>query len=312
LTRDGGQARNERKLLKKHDQILQSRKPNNLDREKVNFLPNDISITDHTLALVGPQTEKSTFLGLLPPMTNQDEHISEIKPIHRDDPKLYWIFHDMDFMDWESTNGSQVLWLFGPRDRGITEVASHLVGLANEKVSQTKGAVFYFFCSAAEIESSVATTFTSSFLRHILNGSGELQAKSIATTFVSTLLLKILYRDSSRFHKGDSSITNVKKILKASGGELLEALTEAIGDLKEIQYMSFIIDRIDRLGKEGVSFVNRYLEKTKETPECKAFITSLLVSDIKELVNWLPCIEYDKERKGMDKHYAPFPNLESS
>jgi len=92
----------------------------------------------------------------------------------------------------------------------------------------------------------------------------------------------------------------------------LEALTEAIGDLKEIQYMSFIIDRIDRLGKEGVSFVNRYLEKTKETPECKAFITSLLDSDIKELVNWLPCIEYDKERKGMDKHYAPFPNLESS
>ncbi|KAF8533665.1 hypothetical protein BDD12DRAFT_473820 [Trichophaea hybrida] len=241
------------------------------------------------------QTEKSTFLGLLP-MTNQDEYISKIDPIHRDSPKLYWIFKNIDFEHWESADSSQMLWVFGPHDHGVTAASSYIIDLAKEGASQTKGVVFYFFCSAVE-KSSVATNFTHTFLRHILNGSEDVQAKSIATTFLSTLLRNILLRDSSRFHKEDSSITTVKKILNALDGELLEALTEAVVHIREVQEASIIIDGIDKIGQEGASFVNRYLQKTKAIPKFKAFVTSQPDPYIKAIVNGLPCIEYNQERK---------------
>jgi hypothetical protein len=242
-------------------------------------------------------------------MTNQDEHISKIDPIHRDSPKLYWIFKNIDFEHWESADSPQMLWVFGPPDHGVTAASSHIIDLAKEGASQIEGVVFYFFCSAVEKKSSVATNFTHSFLRHILNGSEDDQAKSIATTFLSTLLRNILPRDSSRFHKEDSSITTVKKILDALDSELLEALTEAVVHIREVQEASIIIDGIDKIGQEWASFVNRYLQKTKAMPKFKAFVTSQPDPHIKAIVDGLPCIEYDQERKGLDTYHSLTSNL---
>ncbi|KAF8532761.1 hypothetical protein BDD12DRAFT_785326, partial [Trichophaea hybrida] len=258
------------------------------------------------LKSLGPLTEKSAFLGLLPPMTNQDERISKIAPIQHNDPKLYWIFQDIDFKDWESTNRSQVLWLFGPPDRGITEVSSHFVSLAKQKASQTEGAVFYFFCSMLEMERSVATIFTNSVLRHILNGSGDDQAKKIVSTFLSTLLDKVLERDKSRFRKEDSSTTTAKKILDASDSELLEALTKAVDEVKEIQETSIIIDRIDILRKEGAQFLEKFCSQAIINPKFKALLTCRSDPHIQDMVVEVfsveykerrLCIEYDKERQ---------------
>ncbi|KAF8542374.1 hypothetical protein BDD12DRAFT_876727 [Trichophaea hybrida] len=255
---------------------------------------------DKILEMIGPQTEKSVFLGLLPPMTNQDEHISTVNP---DDPKLYWIFQDIDFKDWlegfhtigEATDSSQVLWIFGPPNRGITEVASHIVGLTKGNAS---GAGFYFFCSMLERETSVATTFTTSVLHHILNSSGDNQARSIVTTFLSTLLHIILERNHWHFREEDSSAITVEKILNASfGGELLRALTEAVVKIETIPDTPLIIDGIDKLGKEGAQFLQRFCSQAIISPKFKALLTCRPDPHIKEIVDGVLCIEYDKERQ---------------
>ena len=236
-------------------------------------------------------------------MTNQGKHISKTASLHRNDPKLYWIFKDIGFKDWESADSPPVLWLFGPPNRGMTDASLHL---ARERTSRTeKGLVFYFFCSTMERESSVSTTFTYSFLRHILNGSGDYQAKSITTTFLKSLLLEILRREPSRFQEKDTPGTTVKKILDASNGELLKALTEAVFDIKDIQEASIIIDGVDKLGKEGAYFLKRFCEHIMRTTlKFKVLLTCLLGPDIRSIVDGMPYIEYDKERKGLDAPYS--------
>ena len=237
------------------------------------------------------------FLGLLPPMTNQDEHISPVNP---DDPKLYWIFQDINFKDWES-DGSQVLWIFGPPDHGLTEVASHTIGL---KKGNASGAVFYFFCSMLERETSVATAFTTSVLHHILNGSSDNKAKSIVTTFLSILLHKILERDQWHFREEDSSVITVKKILDTSlGSELLRALTETIVKIETIPDTPLIIEGIDKLGKEGAQFLEKFYSKAIVSPKFKALLTCRTDPHIKEIVDGVLCIEYDKERQGLGTSY---------
>jgi hypothetical protein len=237
------------------------------------------------------------FLGLLP-ITNQAERISNIAAIHRNDPKLYWIFQDIDFKDWESTDNPQVLWLFGPSDRGMTDVSLHL---ARERTSRKEeGPVFYFFCSAVERESMVPNTFTHSFLRHILNCSRDDQAKSITTSFLGSLLRNILHREPSRFQKEDPPGTTVKKILNASNGELLEALTEAVSDITDIQEASIIIDGIHKLGKEGAYFLKIFCAHMKTTPKFKVLLTCSMDPDIKRIIDSVSSIEYDKERQGLD------------
>jgi hypothetical protein len=262
---------------------------------------NDIKITNYPLMPVEPQTEKSTFLGLLP-MTNQGEHISKAASLHRNDPKLYWIFKDIGFKDWESEDSPQVLWLFGPPNRGMADASLHL---ARERTSRTeKGLVFYFFCSIMERESSVSTTFTYSFLRHILNGSGDCQAKLITSTFLKSLLLEILRREPSRFQKKDTPGTTLKNVLDASDGELLKALTEAVFDIKGIQEASIIIDGIHNLGKEGAYFLKKFCEHMKTTPKFKALLTCSSDPNMRGIVDGMPYIEYDKERKGLGAPYS--------
>ncbi|KAF8539940.1 hypothetical protein BDD12DRAFT_881439 [Trichophaea hybrida] len=265
---------------------------NNFDRDESQARLNRPLRHDEILELIGPQTEKSVFLSLLPPIINQDEHISPVNP---NDPKLYWIFQDIDYKDWVSTGSSQVLWIFGPPDRGITEVASHFVGITKGNAS---GAVFYFFCSMLEKETSVATTFTTSVLHHILNSSGDNQARSIITTFLSTLLHMILKRDQRHFLEEDSSVITVKDILNASlGRELLSALTETVVKIETIPDTPLIIDGIDKLGKEGAQFLEKFCSQAIVSPKFKALLTCRPDPYIKEIVDGMLCIEYDKERQ---------------
>ncbi|KAF8535193.1 hypothetical protein BDD12DRAFT_753344, partial [Trichophaea hybrida] len=156
-----------------------------------------------------------------------------------------------------------------------------------------------------ERETSIATTFTNTVLHHILNGSDDNQARSIVTTFLSTLLHKILERDQWHFREEDSSAITVEKILKASsGGELLRALTETIVKVETIPDTPLIIDGIDTLGKEGVQFLEQFCSQPIIGPKFKALITcrpdphiKQIVDDIKEIVDGVLCIEYDKERQ---------------
>ncbi|KAF8541766.1 hypothetical protein BDD12DRAFT_731270, partial [Trichophaea hybrida] len=131
-------------------------------------------------------------------------------------------------------------------------------------------------------------------LHHILNGSGDNQARSIVTTFLSTLLHKILERDRWHFREKDSSVITVEEIVNASlGGELLSALTETVVKIETIPDTLLIIDGIDKLGKEGAQFLEKFCSQAK----FKALLTCRPDPHIKEIVDGVLCIEYDKERQ---------------
>ncbi|KAF8535369.1 hypothetical protein BDD12DRAFT_912820 [Trichophaea hybrida] len=237
--------------------------------------------------------ETNSFLDLLLPMTDHVKHISKTSSIDSDDPKLYWILRNADFKIWESADNSQVLWLFGgPPGCSMTGVSSFI---AKQEASRRNDGVFYFSCLK---EGSDAITFTHSVLRHILNGSEPRQAKSIIKTFLSTLLFKIIQQDRSRFRDGRSSVITVEEILKAEGDGLLEALTEAVVEMKTIPDMPIVIDGIDKIGLDGSRFLTRFCSNSTVSPKPKVLLTCRLDPTSRNNCG-IPCIviEYDKERQ---------------
>jgi len=230
-------------------------------------------------------------------MANLDEHILPIDP---DDPKLYWIFRDEDFVRWKSEVHPQVLLLLGgPLSCRMAAISSHIA-------HQETGAVFFFSCS-----SDLATTFAHSILRHILEVSDDHQAKSITTTFLSTLLDVILQTDPRHFQNGDS-ITTMKKILDAPDSEHFEALTKAVEQVNEILETTIIIDGIDKLGEHGVQFIEKFCSQPIISPKFKLLFTcrpdrhtTKLVAEVLRIQpkERQRCIEYDKERQGLGRFY---------
>ena len=163
---------------------------------------------------------------------------------------------------------------------------------------QATGTVFYFSCNLVTIP-----TFAHSILHHFLNVSDDRQAKSIIITFLSTLLHKILQRDPFHFQDGDSS-TTVANALYALGGELLEALTKAVDQVKDIQVTSIIIDGIDKLGKEGAQFLKRFCSQQITSLKLKVQLVCQWDVHIQILGTGVHCIEYDKERQGLGAFYT--------
>jgi hypothetical protein len=269
---------------------------------------NDIPIiTDYLFTLVVAKLETNSFLDLLLPMTDHVEHISKTSSIDPDDPKLYWILRNADFKIWESADNSQVLWLFGgPPGCSMTGVSSFI---AKQEASRRNDEVFYFSCSKEG--SDAITTFTHSVLRHILNGSEPRPAKSIIKTFLSTLLFKIIQRDRQRFKDGRSSVITVEEILKAEGGGLLEALTEAVVEMKTIPDTPIVIDGMDKIGPDGARFLTRFCSHPTPSPKPKVLLTCRLDPNIKEMAAGVPCfiLEYDKERQGLGTYYCLAVNL---
>ncbi|KAF8541113.1 hypothetical protein BDD12DRAFT_683950, partial [Trichophaea hybrida] len=225
------------------------------------------------------------FLGLLP-MTNQDEQFSPINP---DDPKLYWIFRNEDFIRWKTEDDRQVLLLLGgPPGCRMTDVSSHI---ANK---DAQGALFYF-----SGRTMGTATFALSVLRHILEVSDDHQAKSITATFLSSRLHNILQRDPLHFRDTDPT-TTITEILDALDDELLQALTTTVDQVQEINETSIIIDGIDKLGKEGAQFLERFCLQPIISPKFKVLLTCRPNPHFEKLIAGVSCIEYDKERQEHD------------
>jgi hypothetical protein len=242
--------------------------------------------------------ETSTFLDLLLSTTDHHEHILPVDP---DDPKLYWILRDADFKVWEPADDSQMLWLFGgPPGCSMTGVSSFI---AKKEASRRDGPVLYISCSMEG--ANAITSFTHSVLRYILNGSDARQAELIIESFLSTLLLKIIQRDRSRFKDASPSVISVEEILKAKRDGLLDALTEAVVEIRTIQNIPIIIDGIDKIGPDGARFFTRFW--SIQSPKPKVLLICRADPSIKEIVG-APCIdstiiEYDRERQGLRASY---------
>jgi ankyrin repeat domain-containing protein 50 len=100
---------------------------------------------------------------------------------------------------------------------------------------------------------------------------------------------------------------NIKKILYAPTDQLWTALG-AVLSYEQKRELSIIIDGLDKVEHQKDEFIRgvrafiEYLQK--RVSMVKALLISRPQAEIKDLFRGLPCIEYDKERKGSATPYV--------
>jgi hypothetical protein len=167
--------------------------------------------------------------------------------------------------------------------------------------------VLYFFCSTAPTEVPTAISFVSTIVHQLICSLPQLKEK-VTTVFLRTLLDTILRKEPlsnselSRFRGNDSVEATVKKILKASSNGYWSAL-RAVLDIERERGLYLIIDGLDKTGHQNYEFAREvcvFLEDLRERRSTtRVLLTSRPQAAIKEVLSGLPCIEYDRERKGL-------------
>ena len=156
------------------------------------------------------------------PAVDQEAYKSRMQS-NCDVPKYYWIFRDMGFEQWRSTNtgGVKVLWLSGPAECQISAASSRIVDLAKETYAGVRHLVLYFFCSTAPTGVPVTVTFANTIVHQLARCSPQLREK-VVSTFLKTLVDKILgkqsYSEPERFplNADDPMEVVMKKVLELS------------------------------------------------------------------------------------------------
>ena len=217
----------------------------------------------------------------------------------------------MDFERWRSTNTGdmEVLWLSGPPERRISDASSRIIDLAKESRSEDENSVLYFFCSTAPADLPVAITFVSTVVRQLARCSPQLRSRVVAT-FLCTLLETILQRkplsnsEESHFSADvdDTVEVVVRRILKASSSDAYWSALRAVMDIERERGLSLIIDGLEKAEHQKYEFIreiHRFIEHLRERPSTtRVLLTSRPLAEIKGILGQLPCIEYDRERKG--------------
>jgi hypothetical protein len=214
----------------------------------------------------------------------------------------------MDFEQWRSAS-SQILWLSAPRECSIHQVSSYIV----DKSLKTQQFVLYFFCSTASTEETAVTVFIRTILYQIIYCSPSNERISIVRVFLHTLVEPILKTERApkqeqiRFKDEDSLDTMIEKILDVSTGELWDALKAVLANVQE-QELSIVVDGLDEIEHQKDEFIRELLAfiayLQERTSKVKALLTSRPQAEIKDVFGKLPCIEYDKERKGSIASYV--------
>jgi ankyrin repeat domain-containing protein 50 len=237
---------------------------------------------------------------------DQEQHKSRIPSLSYNQPNFYWILRNADLEDWSSDTCSQVLWLSGPPKCNIDQVSSYVVDVEKKKASETQHSVLYFFCLTADTENPIVS-FTHSLLYQIVRCSPSNERAQIVKTFLHSLRDAILGKKQTsntklpQFQEGDSPRAIIKKVLDAETNGLWGAL-KAVLDSAHSHDLSIVIDGLDRVKRRKVEFVREVRELVEHLQgrisKVKALFTSRPEAEIKEVLDGLPCIEYDKERKG--------------
>ena len=267
-------------------------------------------VTIQTILSIIGKADPDQLLRHLPAI-DQEFYKSHTCPSSCDQPKFYWIFKNMDFERWQSTNGFEVLWLSGPADYCISDASSRIVDLAKESYPEVQHSVLYFFCATAPKKIPIAITFVSTSVRQLVHCSPNLK-REITTAFLSTLLDTILKVEShSRpevplFNAYDSAEVLVKKILQApiASGAYWAAL-KVVLDIEPEKALSLIIDGLDETEHQDHKFIRElrvfigHLRRRRPGSTTRVLLTSGPQAEVKEILGQLPSIEYDKERKGL-------------
>jgi hypothetical protein len=246
---------------------------------------------------------------LLPMLSvvDQEKYQSTIPSLNYDQPKLFWIFRNMDFRQWSTASCPQVLWLSGPPKCDIHQVSSYIVDQEKNRTSKTQYFVLYFFCSTAARKEPIIDIFIHTLLDQIVRCSPTNKRILIVRRFFRSLLEGTFKKERipSWKHRGfkeeDSPDTNIGKILDAPANELWAALEAVLGD-EEQRGLSVVIDGLDKVEHQrdeligGVRAFVKHLQQ--RTSRVKILLTSRPLAEIKDLFDGLPCIEHDRERKG--------------
>jgi hypothetical protein len=241
-----------------------------------------------------------------------DKHKSTIPPLDCSHPMFYWIFKNMDFVQWSSASYSQALWLSGPPERNIHQVSSYIVDREKNRVMNTQRLVLYFFCSAPIKGRPTVAVFIRTLLSQIVRSSPRDKRISIIRSFLRSLHAEIFEKGGSSHWKeldlikGDSPNENIEKILQGPSNELWAALRAVLADEKQRELL-VVVDGLDKVEDQNVEFLEGVrgfvTHLLKETSKVKILLTSRPQAETKEVLNGLPCIEYDKERIGLSAPY---------
>jgi len=244
---------------------------------------------------------------------DQEKHKSSIQSLDCNQPKFHWVFKNIDFKQWSTAGCSQVIWLSGRPECNINQVSSYIVDLENRTLEKQRS-VLYFFCSTAIGAKSIVAVFVHTLLSQIINRSPMDKKMVMVKVFLHALLEGIFKREEGvkkllLFKKGDSqdeTIKNIiKKILDTSSKHELWAALMAVLAIEHDQALLIVVDGLEEVKQSTIEKVEfskglrefvAHLEK--RISKVKTLLTSGVDGEIKEVFEGLPCIEYDKERKG--------------
>ena len=220
-------------------------------------------------------------------------------------PRFYWVFRNMDYERWWSAKGSQALWLSGPAECDISDASSCILGLAKETSAGAQHSALYFFCPILTVEDPVVVTFARTIVPQLVCCFPQLK-EQITKVFLRTLVKTILSEDNpkqSSFKPGDSVEATVKKILQASSEGYWSAF-RAVMSLEYKQEIYLVIDGLEKAGEEFIRGVHFFIESLQGcSSTIRVLLTSRPQAELKQILGGMPCIEYDKERKGLGLLY---------
>ncbi|CAI7645715.1 unnamed protein product [Penicillium pancosmium] len=221
----------------------------------------------------------------------------------KDSPECLWVFQNIDFQEWYSSQPSQVLWLSASSPLTLYHVASHISMDCRSRHFLTDSPGVVIFCSSGMDRTLTGIeVFHTIFFQLLLSLSGD-RKMAITQKFLRALFQGIV-RDR-RATNMELSLTEkdiskrIGLILDAPILNLAAALETVLSD--EVHDVWLILDGIDKVD-EGLGEFSRNVRifvdnLCRRVPSIHVLLTSQAHTIVSEALSGLPSIERDKERK---------------
>ena len=237
------------------------------------------------------------------------------------DPKYFWIFHNLDYKKWVQRRGEvKLLGLRGPSADDLEFAASHIVqSLRNPDAASQEGEVLlYFFYNSIRRERGMPDVASWRGMVCVWNLLGTLikthstTEKSLLQTFLRNALASISDDELAKLPVYSDPIDVLRSLFcHSKPKDLWHALGQVLGGLKEPENsqkrnLTLIIDLYSKASawEELVSGIRGMAADMPQTFRTVRILLSNLpeIGDHRQTLPSEIFLEYDKERKGM---YSP-------
>ena len=229
---------------------------------------------------------------------NQETKLSPLSIPLWNSPDQYWISRNIDFKEWSSVDSAPVLWITGPPQCRLHQIASHIMDRLNATTSNTSRSILYFFAG----KQSSTHSAIQAFLRQFLLGVPGPRQKEAITEFLRTVVDAVPGKKEWKREPKNRRLapTTIPELLNSAEDDVLWKAFQNVLEIEQGLELLIVVDDITHEMKEFIrsllSLVNYLLARQWKV---KALLTSLPESKMKpQLPNQVICIEYDAERKG--------------